>query len=295
MSRMGRMRASPMVPSGELSERGHDPLEMSPLYNANYGRQQTMNHHAVPGGFLVDPTTLIADVHVGQNEWMVTLLTLTRTDAQVVPWQDMFAGTAHPPQSTPPGSNFQAPVVPALGFQVLLRWAAGGATAYAAFDYPANGAVFGIACETLNLDVGLKPGQSPVTYGAQAQIPVIGAMMTEGAPATQRPLRWADVTATIGLSPGTSTAYWPVRPYARKMDLYTGNENSAASFFTVTWLTANGVAALGTGIEQTIDVAPANTGTVTTIDVPPNALAVEVSYSGSTPVTVVPVWEISFA
>lgn len=274
-----------------LAERGHDPASMAALYNANYGYATQMKTVPVSGGFNIQPTTLLADVHSGQNEWMVTIVPPTRSDnALQVPWMSSFDGTTTPPNS---GNNFSAPVLPVLGLQCRLRWAAGGVTFYSAFDYPSNGAVFGIACETLNLDVALKPGASTVLYTSLSQVPYIGALMTEGAPANPRPLRWTDVRAAVSsFAGGNPPKYWPVRPYARRVDIYAENTPSANTQFLLIWLDADGNEVYSTGWTA-VTAGVVSTGS---FDVPPTAVAFSLQQTaGTADVSVMPVWEISFA
>lgn len=278
-----------MVPAGQPPDlmEPQAPGLAPQLYNANYGYQTVMQSVPVSGGLQIKETTLIADVRAGQNEWMITLSPPTRADNPgTIPWQSSFDGTTTPPTS---GANFSAPELPTLGLQVLLRFASGGAAFTTRFDYPYNGGVFGVSCEMLNLDVAPKPGQTPITYATPADLPFLGASMTEGAPANSMPLRWTDIAASVAANSAAAT-FWPVRPYARSLDIYANG--SANAVLTLEWFNASAGQVL-----PTLEIVASATGTFTArgLDVPPSAQGLAISNSGAAVASTVPVWEISFA
>lgn len=262
------------------------------LGSSNYGRSTTMVTVAVAGGFEIQPTTLIADVEPHPQQWMISVGPPTQTfNPLALPWYSTFDGTTTAPQNNQnaAGYNFGAPTLPTLGLQMQLRWGRGGVSFSTAFDYPNNGAVFGVTADTVYLDAILKPGQVPIVYPTLGDVPTIAAYMTEGRPANPTPLRWTDVQGAVG--PGVLTpTYWSVKPFARQLTLYIP-EASAGSTFELVWLNGS-----GTAVYQVFWTLPAGqTNYIQVLDVPANAVAFFVAQSGAAAATVIPVWELSFA
>ena len=255
----------------------------------NFGRLVQANVVAVTGGFQLAPTLLIADTEPKPQQWMVTIAPPVQSNNTLLPWYSSFDGTATVPNNNPAsgGYNFGAPLLPVLGLTCQVRWGAGAATFTTQFDYPYNGAVFGVTAETLYLEVLLKQGQAPITYATMAEVPYIGAFMVEGRPANPTPLRWLDVGAIVPAT-ASGTIYWPVRPFARTLDLYITNGSPAADFELV-WCNADGTAVYTTSFQL------ATTTGNFSFDIPPTAIAWSLTQTGASAPSVQPVSEISFA
>jgi hypothetical protein len=255
-------------------------------FNPNRGRSAVMNTIAVSGGFQVQPTQLIADVEPKSQQWMFTIAPPMQQGVSILPWASTFDGTT----TAPTPATFQAPLLPTLGLQCFLQVRAGAVSYQTAFDYPFAGAVFGIACDALQLDVVLKQGQSPITYAALAAVPVIGAFMAEGKPATQSPLRWMDVHAVLAASSALTPTYWPVRPFARTLDIYV-TSCPAADVFELEWVDAGGGA-----VYTQFFTSGADTFVNASFDVPPTAVAWALTHSSTAgTASVQPVSEIAFS
>lgn len=255
-------------------------------FKPNRGRQTAMNSIATSGGFNVVATQLIADVEPKPQQWMITIGPPMAQSQVSLPWQSTFDGTTNGPSS----SNFQAPVLPVLGLQCFLQFRAGAVAYQSAFDYPYNGAVFGLTADTVQLDVVLKQGQTPILYPTQAAIPVIGAFMVEGRPATQSPLRWMDVPAVLAISSALTPTFWPVRPFARKLTLICPScpANDEFEFF---WVNA-----AGSAVYQQFWNSGALTYFEQQLDIPPTAVAYSLTHSSTAQAaTIQPVSEISYA
>lgn len=257
---------------------------------ANRGFQRVLQTIPDPGGtsnIIVQQTSLIADTEPHPQQWMVTVAPPLLQGNPVLPWPSTFDGGNTAPNNTFPGvsgTNFNAPSLPVVGLALQLRWGAGGVAWQTMFDYPCNGAVFGVTADTLYLDVVPKAG-TPVLYPALANVPMVAAYMVEGRPANPTPLRYLDLTSTIVTGQVT---YWPVRPYARTIKLFCPAA-TAASVVQLKWLTAGDLPIFE---QQWLATAQ---GFQVELDVPPSAFAYSLTTTDALTNTVTPMSELSFA
>lgn len=199
-------------------------------HKSTLGSRQRMLTNGVAPNLTLAETQLIRASVERPRQFMVTVAPPTKGNG-ILPYVSTFDGGAYPPVG---GAIYTAPPLPdALGaLQVFVRWGAAGVSFETAFDYPVLGGVFGITCDTLDVNVRLKAPQV-IPLADANEVPNVGAFMVEGLPADPTPMGWLEAVAS--LAPG-SDAFYAVKPFARELRVRT----SGTTRMTVEWLNTQG-------------------------------------------------------
>lgn len=226
-------------------------------------------------------TQLIGTRESKPSQWVVTLMQPVAGNG-TSPWASPFDSVV---PGVTPGADFTAPTIPKLSpMYVALRWGAGGVAFETQFDYPASGGVFGVAADTLDLNVGFR-GAVP-SWATAAEVPIVGAIMVPGVCASTTPLRWRETGAglnllAIGAAQGT---FWAVKPYARSLRVASPD---IATKYSVTFYDR----AANTLWSEIVELGAA-IGTSQRFDVPASAVMVNLFSNSAGASTWAAEWEI---
>lgn len=194
------------------------------------GSRQRMLTNGLPGAIQLAETQLIRASVERPRQFMVTVAPPTRGNG-ALPYVSTFDGGAYPPVAP---ALYTAPPLPdpAGALQLFVRWGAAGVSFETAFDYPALGGVFGITCDTVDVNVRVK-GPQPIAFADENEVPNVGAFLVEGTPADPSPMAWLESPASI--VPGNDVFY-AVKPFSREVRIRT----SGATRMTIEWLNTAG-------------------------------------------------------
>ncbi len=214
---------------------------------------------------IVSRTQLISMRDSRPRQWLVTF-GQAATPNGGNPWEQNFDGQ---PNFFVGAGLFNAPAVPSntastgAVLQVLMRWAAGGASAETRFDYPQLGNSFSVTADSLDINVAPRSdvAQNPM---APELVPVVSAWMVPGRAADPTPLRWSEDRVSFGAG---ESRWWSLKPFARRLRIVAPLATSiagqfiaqaGAAFGTQGLRTIRGVqAAAGLGVDIVVDIPAA--------------------------------------
>lgn len=255
-----------------------------------------MSTQSVAGGVRLIETQLVSQrLANGPRALIVTLAPTTKGTANGTPWYAPWNGTSDNPVPTDADPlPFGAPALPdpGKGLRVRLRFGAGGAAVVTMFDYPANGACFGVTADLLDIDVVPIDEDDPKVYPSVETIPFVGAWFVEGNAADPSPLQWAEVPQLLGEA---AVLYYSVKPFARQLEITSSGGNVDEGGLQVDWHDTDGALVKRENIPnvpQFVGQAVGGGNCYARLEVPSQATYCNIGNGNTATVTMLATWKI---